>query len=255
MEISPDSRRGDLLYRARISRLKWINDAADLQKQKSDHTSVKRTHVNQCVQDVISFLTLAAGDCQVTEVESLIPPQGLGDTDEKEEKIPLYEEGCDSYSLFLSRLQHTLAMDIVKSMQGFVLKLETNIHMMRQEQGGVLTESQHNEISQQIQSFHTHITKQMKANGIWSTDSESQWEWSCEACEKFLFVKLYPLLLANEIEGAKDDDTLHQRLVALKFVTAVHLDLPMPDALGAASTEEAVRVIREMETWRCPSDK
>ena len=190
--------RKDLVYRARMTRLKWILEALDpqhLQKRIEEIPSSPTDDLPMlmCINDVISFLTISAGDCHVVGINSLIPPED----DDINSKIPMHRSGVDDYFLFIERIQHPHALDVVKALQGFILKVEFQINDARAEQYNGVTEEQHFDISKNILAFHTHLCAIMRENTIWSQDNEEQWIGSCDACEKFLFVKMHHLLMKS----------------------------------------------------------
>lgn len=250
------SDKKNLLYAARIDRLKWILDAAD-SKNENIKKFLKRqpiydTPAMQCVQDVISFLTNVIGDSDEIDLFSIVPMIGLGEDSVIEKSIPAYyDKNIDAYSTFIERLLHPQAIEIVKVMQTFLLKLRTRIDVQRSQQRDILTEHQHTEICREVSSFLLHLNRQMRESVLWAADSNSQWETAVESSEKFLFVKLHPILTKPDVESCRLDQQLADRIASLQFLAPKHLDVysPIPPIVEAAAW------LTRMQEMRCPADK
>lgn len=241
-------RKDIILYRARVSRAHWINDADD----ESENVVLINDNPIQAantLQDVFSFLDEIIGDHQSIRVDSLI---SLIDG----ETIAKRADGMSSYSYFLEKLKSPLAQNIVKSIQEFISKTDYMIKEIRKENHGYLFENHHKEISDRIFHFLEDLTLQiLSVDFFWENDPVSERDLCTTHCEKFLFMKLYNSILEVDEETRQANQKLFERITSLQFLSASHLDIsPLIDG-DNTNIVEAVRQLRIMELKKCPTDK
>ena len=193
-----DRRRKELQYHARLARLKWISSAAISSPTSFRSEPVLSEDSNlpaaECLQQILNYLTESAGDNEVISVESLVSNYDLTCEAEKEIKLPTFPEGMDPYFIFIEKLKHPIANDIVKSLYAFVGKIESSMKTYKSNNAGLITDSQHETQAENIRNYHKKITKQMKENSLWSCESSDEWEHTLDSVERFIFTKLYDTL-------------------------------------------------------------
>jgi hypothetical protein len=228
--VSPE-RKLELLGLARRSRLQWILEAGgkDFNRSQSleDEKQNRKIPAAECLQAILNFLTDVVSDGEIIGVESLAPHECLDEDHDMNLPIPKYDGSVPPYAVFLEKLKHPHAIDIVKSMQQFTLAIENRF---RDRENSSLSEYSsdgafENEVADEIRTFLEKLHVIMRENEIWTCESFPQWEATMESSEKFLYVKLYDSLFATNILDAEKDVTLHERVKSLAFLSPEHLDM------------------------------
>lgn len=225
--VSPE-RKLELLGLARRSRLQWILEAGGkLKYQSSKDDSGRKIPASECLQSILNFLTDVVNDGEIVGVESLAPHECLDEDHDMNMPIPKYDDGVPHYAVFLEKLKHPNAIDIVKSLQQFVVTTENKV---RERLDSSLSDissdgSFESDIADEIRAFLETQYEEMRENELWARESFPQWEKSMECTEKFLFVKMYDSLFGTNILDAEKDETLHERIKSLAFLSPEHLDM------------------------------
>jgi hypothetical protein len=304
-----EERKLELLALARRSRVKWVTDAADrpgagsennksgdLQKHSpssNSHVAVSDSRVvslskrrdkfpaAECIQTVLEVLSDIVDDGEVVDIDAVIAliPSDKDIDDVQSTEIPQYD-GAEGprppYAVFIDKLKHPTAIDIVKSMQYFVMKFEQTIRnyqlqLMTEDpellasKAAALSASVDNQFDagddpitvKRIASIWEFLDKTyalMKANILWAEETPTQWDKSKASCEKFLFLKLYHLIFACDVEDSHLDRKLSDRIASLSFLTGEHLDIRYIKP-GSTALQGTVGVLKKLALAKCPADK
>jgi hypothetical protein len=301
-----EERKLELLALARRSRVKWITDAADKpnsgssdpHQSKSGDAVTKPagagtpTNANkrrdkfpaaECIQNVLEVLSEIVDDGEVIDIDaviSLIPTDK--DIDELQSaEVPQYD-GPDGpknhYTVFIEKLRHFGAVEIVKSMQYFVMKFEQTIRnyqleMMTEDpqllsKSAVAALDDGEDLSRDrledpvtakrvasVWEFLEKTYNAMHSSYLWASETDAQWEKTKAACEKFLFIKLYHLIFACDVEDSHLDKKLADRVASLSFLTGEHLDIRYLRPGDNSLLMGPVNMLRRLASARSPADK
>jgi hypothetical protein len=288
-------RRAELLRLARKSRLHWIISGLDREQAKRSIQNpsadlYRKIPAADCLQQILTFLSNLANDGEVINIEALVPPEGLDEDYDENIPIPTSESfsagsSGSSYLLFIEKLKHPAAIEIVKLLQQFITRVENEMrlehHPPLMTQQVPLTPAQDidEKISKDIWAFLKQIHGVMRENLLWRDETSEQWTEAMTSCEKFLFVKLYDTLFGNDAHLLEEDERIQERIESLSFLSPDHLDMKSlqqewtrrrthSEELregggggggGRGETDvtigSAVKRLRDISQARCPLDK
>jgi hypothetical protein len=228
MKKATPERRAELLVLARKSRLKWILDGADYTLAHPHQDSVdffRKVPAATCLQNILNFLSDLASDGEKISIETLAPPDSLDEDRDESAPIPTYESGTSPYLIFLEKLKHPDAIDIVKMLQQFVTKIDITVSQSRNASRGLTSSNDSDdEVAKEIWAFLHQVQSNMRSNPLWVNESVPQWERTIQSSEKFLLTKLYNTLFFPDPLSRQHDEELSQRIQSLSFLTPEHLD-------------------------------
>ena len=227
--VTPE-RKLELLCLARRSRLQWILDAGAnkyLSHSDDEEKLKRRIPAAECLQSILNFLTEVVNDGEIIGIESLAPHDCLDEDYDMNMPAPNYDPGVEPYAVFLEKLKHPNAIDIVKSLQQFVVVIENR---SRERQNASILEyssdgSFESTIADEIRTFLDKLHMAMRDNDLWGSETTSQWDKTMESSEKFIYTKLYDALFGANILDTERDDALHDRVQSLAFLSPEHLDM------------------------------
>jgi hypothetical protein len=158
-----------------------------------------------------------------------------------------------SYDLFIKKLLHPQAALTVKAIQQYITKFTTTLRRTRlnpssssssssavrrpsaslssftNSSSSSSSSSSEEEFKHQaasIWTFLNHVYEIMRECPLWCEENPKEFEESKSACEKFVFVKLHSFLFtSSDYHDNLLNHTTHQRIEALSFITAEHLDI------------------------------
>jgi hypothetical protein len=154
-----------------------------------------------------------------------------------------------SYDLFIKKLLHPQAALTIKAIQQYITKFTTTLRRTRlnptsssssssssalrrpsaSHSTSSVTSGGEEEFKHQASSvwtFLNHVYEIMKECPLWCEENPKDFEESKSACEKFVFVKLHSFLFtSSDYHENLLNHTTHQRIEALSFITAEHLDI------------------------------
>ena len=144
----------------------------------------------------------------------------------------------DTYNEFINKMILPISTDMIKAIQQFITKFYADFQVAR---GNAMSATATNNSSSssssdaeyeesqswssRVWTFLDHVFETMKASPVWSHESDAQFEASKTHCEKFLYIKLYPVLFASDLEDVVLNERTHERIDSLGFLTAEHLDI------------------------------
>ena len=249
-------RRSELLTKARRTRFKWINDAYDGEMNLPKHADpnlAEKIPASVPLQRILDYLTDTVADGEVVSVQALVPPATQEDFDDSV-PIPQYTPSVSPYEVFLQKLKHPLALDIVKNMQQFVTRLEVHIRDENRNSRG-LTKEQYQEQMDSLWAYFSQIFELMREVPLWQNESPKEWETTKTSCEKFLFIKLYSSLFATDTEDTMQDEVVAEKLQALKFLQAEHLDIRVLIGKDISILDPAIKALKKIGQAKAPIDK
>lgn len=294
---SSSDRREKLLRLARRSRLKWILDAREQYQRgggaaSSSSTSFPKIPAADSIQEVLRLLGELAADDEMVDLDSLISsiPDGMGELLLDEEStgencavamdISAYNHDLSTgdrspYGVFLEKLCHYEATDILKTMQQFVAKFDiyvtttayggnpnsgeepyASIFFIGERGSNRYIEMSNNKAGA-IWAFLDFITSEMRANVLWSPTHESadEFEMTKMACERFIFIKLHKNLFGSEVEDIVHNKKMAERLQSLAFLSAEHLDIQALAGRDDSVLYESIAVLSELNSVCSPAEK
>eukprot|EP00981_Chlorochromonas_danica_P003310 scaffold644_cov168-Ochromonas_danica.AAC.2 len=225
-------------------------------KQQSQHSSSSAIPAAVAIEQVLNLLNNIVDDGESIDLDSLM----LAVEEEKDDEEQLEEQeesslllnssSSSSYNLFLKKLLHPQAASIVKSIQQFVTQLSGRVREQRMKNSPLRfasssstttstsfstsrNNSNHQDTmdnlgkiwSESIWKFLSHCQEQLHSHPLWQAVSEKEWEEEKVHLEKFLFVKLYPILFGIDSEDFLLNQTTYERIASLAFITPEHLDI------------------------------
>ena len=293
-------RREELLQIARRSRIKWVIDEKEPDHHDGKHGRPKtegltpslkaKIPASESIQNVLNFLTDLINDGEVCDVASIAV--GIIDyddyTDEQYNNITHHKNGKpDSFNEFIGKLILPASTEIVKSMQQFVTKFtkefqEANNKIITttqdEEETVEPTEEELQTWSTKIWDFLDHTYETMRITPVWQHDTQQQFDITKQHTEKFIFLKLYPVLFASDYEDQVLNEKLYERIESLNFLTAEHLEikcvrnlyeqymkknnLPIKEYLQASDysflneiLEHPIYYLHQIENFKTPQEK
>eukprot|EP01039_Chlorochromonas_danica_P000359 gene359-386_t len=231
-------------------------------KQQSQHSSSSAIPAAVAIEQVLNLLNNIVDDGESIDLDSLM----LAVEEEKDDEEQLEEQeesslllnssSSSSYNLFLKKLLHPQAASIVKSIQQFVTQLSGRVREQRMKNSPLRfasssstttstsfstsrNNSNHQDTmdnlgkiwSESIWKFLSHCQEQLHSHPLWQAVSEKEWEEEKVHLEKFLFVKLYPILFGIDSEDFLLNQTTYERIASLAFITPEHLDINIAQLL------------------------
>jgi len=250
------SRRDELLAEARKKRLRWVTEAQDEsapmrgEKQLFD-TEVARTLPS--TRDVFGLVSMLVGELE-GDAHFDLPEELLLLEDAP---VPEYDGRRSHYAVFLDKLTHPRAGDVVMQLENFVKKFNiNNLVGVREQLGGDMDEAldvRVTPVAAAVHSFVRQVCRGLRQHSVWGRESGAVFAETAESVEKFVVTKLYGQLFNPTAMQQEQDRQLLARLQTLSFLTPVHLDLP--PALTEADFEAPVQLLRAVEAKRSPRDK
>lgn len=241
-----EQRREELLSIARKSRLRWILEAREKdisqakkasQKREDSAEFYKKVPAAGCLQTVVNFLVDVTADngddYEHISIEALCPSDAVDDEllDLSSDDVPSYDnESMTPYAIFLDKLKHSSATEVVNMLRKFVTKIEVYIRDSDYNSQVSLTQksmpTEKLDIPNEIWNCIDLAVSSMKENFLWSSESALQFSQTVESLEKFLFHKLYPSLFPRVAKkNAERDEALKERISSLAFLEPEHLDM------------------------------
>jgi hypothetical protein len=166
----------------------------------------------------------------------------------------------DVYNEFINKLVLPVSTDMVKLMQQFVTKFFADFQMEKDptmvppvSHLTPLTPAEQEEEefqtwSSRIWSFLDHLHETMRALPVWKHETPANFDVSKAHCEKFLYIKLYPVLFASDVEDVMLNERTKERIESLAFLTTEHLDIkglkPLYEMYLKKKTDEENRSAR-----------
>ena len=237
------------------------NEDVDVTKHNLKLDFYNKVPAASCLQEIINFLVdmtvidddkddengnVVMNEKEYIDIETLAPSDTLDDelVEVSLEDISTYDNmnnEMSSYSIFLEKLKHSSASDIVQNLRKFVTKIETyirdgsyNSHIVTIQPTVTSTIMSKSttisdiklDIAQEIFDIMEQTEQLLRKNILWSSETTSQFNETMISLEKFIFRKLYYCLLPQIVKKNSDrDEMLRERIVSLSFLDPEHLDI------------------------------
>lgn len=146
-----------------------------------------------------------------------------------------------SFAEFLERMKSPAASDLVRNIKQFIKTFEGK---------GPDPEGD----SQRVQEFLISSEAAFRVHPMWSKSPGQHQQQAVEGLEKYLMTKLYTKVFAVSESDRERDEALSQRMQALSFVRAEHLDIPTEYRDHKAWTL-AMEELHKLNNYKAPRDK
>jgi hypothetical protein len=132
------------------------------------------------------------------------------------------------FLIFLERLkvQSPEILPIVRSLQSFVAKIRQDaINANLKFDSERTQEDRHRGWARAIADYLLKTQGDMRALPQWAEEPDDVWEQTTLYLEKFLFIKLYPIIFGRDANVVAQDESFFKRLQSLAFLAPEHLDI------------------------------
>jgi len=201
----------------------------------------------------------------------------IGTMEASEIPVPTIERmpGSTPYEIFLAKLKHPSASEVVKSLERFISHMEkVDVSLLWEPlndsskgtddfpDGGYWKESV--AVSSRppvlIRSFLDRLGKQMRDCPLWCPAMESvadgSWDNALQSVESFLHRKIRHRIFGQTIDDQTRDVAIAERISSLGFLEAKHLDIQALQVNGAqVQWDKAIQYLRDIEQESGPSSK
>lgn len=253
------TRRSELLYLARKTRLQWVDSVrtvggatdANLPARVAEMEALMSAMpAMRCLEDVLVFLTELSKDTESVQLASLVSAQAILDDEEDGDIAAADYTGMDSYAVLISKLKRRSSTDVVKNMQGFVQGVEAD---MREASFQSTMEEQLASVASSIWLFLKRMHVMMRESDSWRGETPEEWDKTKLSLEIFLFNKLHKTLF---IEDAAGDAELCDRINTLGFLSPEHLDIKSIVGDGTKVLRRPVEILQSgLASATCPASK
>ena len=140
----------------------------------------------------------------------------------------LQKEGKTPFLVFLERFKEQSAevLPVVRSLQSFVAKIQQeSINANLKFDSERTQEDRHRGWAKAIKDFLLKTQEEMRALSYWADEPVNVWEQTTQHLEKFLFIKLYPIIFGRDANVVAQDEVFFKRLQSLAFLAPEHLDI------------------------------
>eukprot|EP00904_Undaria_pinnatifida_P003584 jgi/Undpi1/13226/HiC_scaffold_8.g02888.m1 len=186
------------------------------------------------------------------DLSAILQPFMLQDVDTRDDRpIPSYREGSRPYDVFLDKLRHPRAAEVVKGLQQFVAAFKARSERRKV---GVMALSSPG--PSMMHAFLGRLETQMRENVLWRRETESQWEETRESLERIVMHKVFSEAYGLA-EDPQRDEAISERLRSLGFLREEHLGVPpLVDSKkeGGPTWSDAEGQLVKMSRMRCPGD-
>ncbi|CAB1111954.1 unnamed protein product [Ectocarpus sp. CCAP 1310/34] len=303
-------RRTELLAEARRKRVAWVEEARGIddgvdgaRKRREDEAAASGRKAEGELERLFpsavkfhDFLTGLAGDREETpagDMSAILQPFMIEDVDIGDDRpIPAYREGSVPFDVFLDKLRHPRAAEVVKSLQQFVAAFSARVEAppalaspgprgatagsfnafvgvpVPAVRNGREAETSPNgsagggsgvtaaTMSGMMHAFLGRVEAQMRESALWRRETEEQWEDTRESLERIVMHKVFDQAYGLAADPGRDS-SISTRLRSLGFLTEEHLGVPpLVDAEedGAPTWADAEAQLLKMSRMRCPGD-
>lgn len=281
-------RRAELLKLARRSRRLWLYDGCSdsdlkalsecVERRVGKSFGVERNEVPGAkgLQAVLDHLTDVVGDDVHIAVESLLPTFEVDideDLDGQSNTLPVYDASMVEaypYAVFIDRLCHSTAAEIVRGLQHFVKKVGSGGGGNGSEGGasGVLNSDTssgpelHRARARSTWEHLDGVAAQMKVHVLWTEQSTEEWARTLLCLERLAFGKLRVATYSSTPEEDIADRQFAEHLGAIDFVEPSHVGIK-PDVFPTArdgtsewrkTLAKPIKLMQDLPSLQCPSD-
>ena len=250
------ARREELLAEARRQRIRWVSEAGDdtcaPQRGEAQLWHSEAARELPSLRPVFSLLSALVGELE-EDAHFDLPGEVLLMADAP---VPEQDGTRSPYAVFLERLKHPSAADVVKTLQTFVqgFRLEDLIGFRSEEDSHEeVVDVRITPVANALHTFVAQTAAAMRDHRLWAREDDAEFAETRECLEKFVSTKLYGAIYCPTPMQVEQDRQFAARLVSLQFLGQRHFDLA--EAISDAALDHAAEALRGMEGRRCARDK